>query len=229
MRRKLNGDIIDELYAGEQQDIFVLSVLGIENKGTFLDIGCCYYGNNKGHIIRSNTALLEKHGWYGIGIDLQDFEEKFKQDRPNTIFIKNNALQVDYKDLFDKNNLPNPIDYLSIDLDGSGLAYSCLEKVMNTGYEFKIVTFEHDAYRGMEESDMKPQRVLMKKHGYTLVKQCDIIEDFWVNPKYISKEQYENFLHHITLDQLGLSKDNMDTHFWKQCSNINYDFSKLYI
>ena len=228
MKRKLNGEVIDELYAGEQQDIFVLSVLGSENKGTFIDIGCCYYGNTNGHLVRSNTALLEKYGWSGIGIDLQNFSEKFKQDRPNTNFIQADALKVDYKEIFEQNNLSNPIDYLSLDLDGSGLAYSCLESIINSGYEFKVATIEHDAYRGMQHTDTEPQRELMRKHGYILVRQCDIIEDFWINPKYVSKEQYEKFLYHVTLDQFGLSEDNMDTHFWKQCSDMGYDFTKLY-
>jgi hypothetical protein len=228
MRRKLNGDIIDELYAGEQQDIFVLSMLGTKNKGTFLDIGCCYHGHPDGYIVRSNTALLEKYRWKGIGIDLQDNIDKFTQYRPNTHFIKSNALDVNYSEIFEQNSFSNPIDYLSIDLDGAGLAFSCLKKVMDTKYEFKVVTFEHDAYRGMENSDMNPQRELMKNLGYILVRQCDIIEDFWINPKYISKEIYTKFIHHHTIDQFVPNTDNMNTHFWKYCSDINYDFEKLY-
>jgi hypothetical protein len=229
MRRELTGEIIDELYAGEQQDIFVLSILGTENKGTFVDIGCCYYGHENGHLVRSNSALLEKYNWTGIGIDLQNFNEKFKQDRPNTNFIQTNALDINYKEIFKQNKMPNVIDYLSIDLDGEGLAFSCLQKVLNSGYEFKIATIEHDAYRGMVESDTKPTRLLMQQYGYVLVRECNIIEDFWVNPNYISKTQYEKFIHTIDIKELWKSDDNKDTHFWKYCSDINYDFTKFYI
>jgi hypothetical protein len=229
MKRTLNGDIIDELYAGEQQDIFVLSILGTKQPGTFLDIGCCYHENQNGHIIRSNSALLEKHGWSGIGIDLRDLSENFNQHRPNTKFINSSALDIDYKELFEQNVINSPIDYLSIDLDGAGLALSCLEKVLNSGYEFKVATIEHDAYRGMVESDTKPTRLLMQQYGYVLVRECNIIEDFWINPNYISKDQYEKFIHVIDIKELGKSDDNKDTHFWKYCSDINHDFTKFYI
>jgi hypothetical protein len=220
MIRQLDGTIIDSRYAGEQQDIFVLSILGSDYKGTFVDIGC------REPINHSNTALLEKYEWKGIAIDINDHSSTWKLERPNSIFIQSNALSIEYYDIFKQIADPqNPIiDYLSIDLDGNSVAFNCLDKVIDTKYEFKIITIEHDAYRGFSESDMIPQRQLLKQQGYILVRQCDIIEDFWINPKYIKEEQYKSFIYINTTDYTPGS----EKHFWKHCQEINYDFTKLY-
>jgi hypothetical protein len=69
---------------------------------------------------------------------------------------------------------------------------------------------------------MHPQRELLKEKGYVLVRECEFVEDFWINPKYISKEQYERFVY-INL------KDRKEIHFWEYCKNINHDFTKFYI
>jgi hypothetical protein len=219
MIRNIHGEVINENFAGEQQDIFVLSVLGTEINGTFIDIGC------REPINHSNTALLEKYGWKGIAVDINDHKDQWELVRPNSIFIQSNALEIDYVNLFKQNKISNPIDYLSLDLDGGGVAFSCLEKILKSKYEFKVLTIEHDAYRGFDKTDMEPQRKLMKEYGYFLVRQCDIIEDFWINPKYIEINQYKDFIYTNTTD----SKPGEEKHFWKHCVEINYDFTKFYI
>jgi hypothetical protein len=219
MIRQLDGTVVNSKYAGEQQDIFVLSVLGVNYEGTFVDIGC------REPIDHSNTALLEKYGWRGIAIDINDHSSSWSLERPNSIFIQSDALDAQYNDLFKQiSTETSVIDYLSIDLDGGGIAYNCLDKVLNTGYEFKIITIEHDAYRGFTETDMIPQRQLLKQYGYVLVRQCDIIEDFWINPKYIKEEQYKSFIYINTTDYVPGS----EKHFWKHCTEINHDFTKFY-
>lgn len=211
-----NGIEINDWYSGGQQDIFVLSVLGINSPGTFVDIGC------KEPINHSNTALLEKYGWNGIGIDINNYSIEWKYQRPNSRFIQSDALKVDYKNVFEQNNMPNVITYLSLDLDGRGIAYKALKDIIETGYEFKILTIEHDAYSGNTFSDKIPQRELLIDKGYVLVRRCEIIEDFWINPKYVAPEQYTKFVY---ANDIG----NRELHFWEYCKSINYDFTKLYI
>jgi hypothetical protein len=73
---------------------------------------------------------------------------------------------------------------------------SVLEQIIGTGYEFKAITIEHDAYCQDENQEKIPQRNFLKERGYVLVKECEVIEDFWINPKYISLEQYELIIQH---------------------------------
>lgn len=214
--RTFEGLEINDMYSGGQQDLFVLSVLGTGTPGTFVDIGC------REPINHSNTALLEKYGWSGVGVDIGDFSFQWNLLRKNSKFIKSNALNLDYKEIFTSNNLESPITYLSLDLDGRGIAFSVLEKIIKTNYEFKILTIEHDAYAGNVNSDMIPQRALLSSAGYKMVRQCDIIEDFWINPKYINEESYSKFIYK---NEIG----KKELHFWEYCKNINYDFTKLYI
>lgn len=213
--KTFTGIELNDLYSGGQQDIFVLSTLGTKEPGTFLDVGC------REPLNHSNTALLERYGWKGVAIDINDHSNDWKKERPNTSFIQSDALLVDYKTVFEKNKLTSPITYLSLDLDGRGIAFQCLKNIIETGYEFKILTVEHDAHSGNTESDMIPQRKLLTDRGYILVRQCDIIEDFWINPKYITKEQYLKF-------QYSNKIGEEEIHFWKHCNRINYDFTKLY-
>lgn len=214
--KTFDGIEINDMYAGGQQDVFVLSILGTTEPGTFIDIGC------REPIDHSNSALLEKYGWSGVAIDLNDYSDKWKKERPKTAFIQSDALLVNYKQIFEKNNLSSPITYMSLDLDGRGIAFECLKKVIETGYEFKILTIEHDSYSGNTNSDMIPQRELLKSKGYVLVRQCDIIEDFWINPKFVTENQYSKFVYSNITNQ-------EEIHFWKHCNRINYDFTKFYI
>ena len=214
--KNLNGVDINDKYSGGQQDVFVLAILGTDYKGTFVDIGC------REPINHSNSALLEMYGWKGVAVDINNYHFDWKRDRPRSKFIQSNALDVDYSNVFKNFEFTNPIDYLSLDLDGNGVAYKCLKKIIDTGLEFKILTVEHDAYAGNAESDMLPQRKLLIDAGYKMVKKCDIIEDFWINPKHIKKENYEFFAYENTHD---LSKEK---HFWQHCKNIGYDFTKFY-
>jgi hypothetical protein len=214
--KTFEGIELNDKYAGGQQDVFVLSIIGTESPGTFIDIGC------REPVNHSNSALLEKYGWNGIAVDINDYSYGWQQERPNSIFIQSDALKLDYKNIFEQSEIGNPITYLSLDLDGRGVAFECLKNVIDTGYEFKILTIEHDAYAGNVQSDMIPQRELLKSKGYKLIRQCDIIEDFWINPKYIKDNVCDKFIYANTLDK-------REIHFWEHCNNINYDFTKLYI
>ena len=212
--RNRDGVEINDMYAGGQQDIFVICMLG-KIKGTFVDIGCRDPENH------SNTALLERMGWKGIGIDLQDYTERWTEKRPMSTFVQSDALEIDYQEKFKECGLVSPVDYLSLDLDGRGIAFKCLEKVLNSGYEFKVLTVEHDAYNGNVESDMIPQRNFLINKGYVLARKCDYIEDFWINPKYVSAEDKKEFFY-------DNDKDKVEIHFWEHCNKIDFDFFSLY-
>jgi hypothetical protein len=166
------------------QDLFVLHLIDSSEQRTFVDVGC-----HKPFII-NNTALLEECGWYGISIDIVDFSDEWSHRK--TPFIIKDALNTNYEELFLEHKLPKVIDYLNVDIEGDGARYKALAAVMESKFEFKVMTVEHDLYRGYYETEVVPQRKLLNSLGYNLVcsnvcSSSNPYEDWWINPKYITK------------------------------------------
>lgn len=173
-------------YSQSGQDVFIKKILPINN-GTFVDIGCWMPEE------LNNTLILEQLGWNGVSIDITDLSIEWLSR--NTKFVQTNALTVDYDELFDNNNLPLIIDYLSVDIEGNGHRYLALKRVLESIRDFKVITVEHDIYRGYELTEAIPQRELLSKKGYVLL--CSNVrlngnpfEDWWINPKYFKEDEY---------------------------------------
>lgn len=185
------GEMTNDIGAGDMQDIYALVVFGKEHKGTFVDLGCRH------PILHNNTYLLEQYGWSGIAVDFSDYTEEWLQSRPNSKYLNKDVFVLDFKKEFDDFGFSETIDFLSIDLDNPGSRFLALQNVLlHSGRDFKAITIEHDSYRNENVPFEKiPQRKLLSSLGYILVKDCHVIEDFWINPKYISKDQYEILIH----------------------------------
>jgi len=205
---------LNDIGAGGLQDIYALYVFGEEHKGTFVDIGCRH------PVLHNNTFLLEQYGWRGFAVDLEYFVPEWKKYRPNSTYLNRDAFTVNYKAEFDKLNSGSTIDFLSIDLELPGDRVNILKQVFETGYEFKVITIEHDAYCHPVELEKIPQREFLTEKGYILVKKCEWIEDFWINPKYINKEQYEILIQ----DNSG----EIEIHPWMFLNSVGYDWSHFY-
>lgn len=177
------------------QDIFVYNLMKGQ-PGKFLDLGCSLPKKI------NNTYLLELNGWFGISIDIQNFNEQWKER--SCPFIQSNCLTEDYNALLPKHYDSNLIDYLTLDMEGCGDRFKLLSKIMDTNYEFKIITIEHDSYMGdsFVKEEKIPQRELLKSKGYILIgsdishsKSPDLFfEDWWVNPKYFSQEEINKWV-----------------------------------
>lgn len=172
------------------QDILVSKLLN-PNKGFFVDVGCWK------PIELNNTLLLEKNGWKGVSIDILDMSNEWSIRK--TKFIQGNALEIDYTKLLNQNNAPKIIDYLTVDVEGDGYRYLALKKVLESDRVFKLITVEHDLYRGYEESEANPQRQLLTELGYLLI--CKNVtcsgnpfEDWWINPKYVDSNLYSKII-----------------------------------
>lgn len=154
------------------QDKFVAETLKNKSHGTFLDVGCHHYK------VISNTYFFEKElNWKGIGIDLDcSFQADWKIHRTNSLFICADATTLDYNKVLKNSNMPKIIDYLSIDLEPPQLSFKALEKILDTDYLFRVVTFETDAYRQTETRDIS--RELFKSKGYTFVEERAAQDDF---------------------------------------------------
>ena len=180
------------MYLGQaNQDKFVLMILKEKNNGYFLEIG----SNHPVNI--NNTYILEtKYNWKGIMIEYNsNFLPLYKQYRPNSIHIIHDATTIDYKTMFETNNMPSSIDYLQIDLEANnGSTIQTLQKLDNTifdKYKFATVTFEHDIYHSIVDNTRLQSRDIFKKRGYICVfedinnKGKNPYEDWYVHPDLV--------------------------------------------
>ena len=179
--------IPEEDYSQAGQDIFVLSLFDNDYKGWFVDIGCFVPK------FLNNTCRLEEKGWEGISLDIRELSEYWKIRK--TPFVSADALKTDYLKLFDMYNLPQVIDYLSLDIEGNGDRFNALKRVFQSNREFKVITLEHDSYRGYDGNEKLPQRKFLIENGYFLL--CSDVflsgnpfEDWWVNPKFLDEDKY---------------------------------------
>ena len=158
---------------------FVVDTLKGKCDGTFLDIGCCDYKDI------SNTYYLETElNWKGIAIDIDcNHRQGWIDNRPNSIFVCTDATTLDYSELLLQNNMPKIIDYLSLDLEPPVLTLKALEKLFETDYIFRVVTFETDYYRQQDTRDIS--RKLFESRGYKFMFDKNQQDDFYVYEKLI--------------------------------------------
>lgn len=201
-------------YAHLCQDLFAYLMIEGKQSGFYVDVGC------RDPFRTNNTWFLEeKLNWKGLSIDIVDYELVWKQRK--SIFTQMNALTGNFKVLFEKYNVPKVIDYLTHDLEGEGDRYKGLINMPFDEYEFKIITVEHDAYRGFDKTERQPQREFLFSKGYELISSNvrshagDMQEDWWINPKYISRDTFLPFL----------SESQKFNHIFKFAG---YDIDKLY-
>ena len=181
------------------QDDFVLEMFDYKKEGFFLDVGC--NGGREG----SNSYRLELNGWNGICIDINEYPEM--NIRKAKIVI-DNAIAIDYKNLFKDNNVPKDIDYASLDIDLG--TTNVLQLLPLDDYNIKIITIEHDRYLN-GDIFMNLQRKHLLDKGYMLLcndVKADILlrvenrhcsfEDWWVKPEFFN----ENLLNKIKSDNL---------------------------
>lgn len=173
-----------QYYSQANQDEFVFNILNKQSIGTFVDIG------SSEPINWNNSFFLESIGWNGICIDLGEYDYSNRKCK----YYSKDALKIDYKQLFEENNIPYIIDYLSLDIDYYTL--DCLKKIPLDKYRFKTITIEHDNYRFHDLLRFE-QREILKKHGYYLLcsditclplQSDQYFEDWWVDENYVSKE-----------------------------------------
>jgi len=189
------------MYSGEaQQDKFVLQILKEKKNGYFLEIGSSH------PMTRNNSYLLEiKYDWKGIMIEYdKKYLDYYEMYRPNSIHIINDATQVDYRALFERNNVPFSVDYLQIDLEvGNGSTLTTLQKLDNElldKYKFATITFEHDIYQSNFDNTRLASRDIFKKRGYVCVfEDVNVLgvkpfEDWYVHPDLVDMNYVDSIM-----------------------------------
>lgn len=182
------------------QDKFILNVLKKKRDGTFLELG----GHHPINI--NNTYILEKEfGWKGIMVEYDEkYLDGYKEHRENSVHIISDATKIDYKKLFEDNEMPRNVDYLQVDLEANnGSTMKTLEKLdaeIFDKHTFAVVTFEHDYYcAGEYKSTREKSREIFKKRGYVSVfedvherEPSVVFEDWYVHPDLVDMDYIKN-------------------------------------
>ena len=121
----------------------------------------------------------------------------YKKIRPNSIHIINDVTKIDYKKLFEINNVPLNLDYLQIDLEAkNGSTLNTLKKINSEvmdKHKFATITFEHDIYHTNFLNTRFASRKIFKDRGYVRV-FSDInnngypYEDWYIHPDLVDIE-----------------------------------------
>ena len=215
---KHEGDLIDKTYSQAYQDYFIIKMTNYKQEGTFLEIGSNH------PITHNNTNLLRTYyNWKGIMVEYdQSFETLYKNNCKNSIYIIDDARNVNYKKLLDDNNFPKKIDYLQIDLDVNNRStldtLELLDRTVFDTYTFATVTFEHDIYAGNFFDTREKSRNIFKNRGYVLVfpdvsvfyegKDCQF-EDWYIHPTLIENHNVYTSLKSTDIKDI-LSKTTMN-------------------
>jgi hypothetical protein len=193
-----------ESFSQAFQDYFVISMLHLKRKGTYLEIG------GKHPIEDNNTYLLEsKFDWSGVSLEWNgNYANLWETTRKNDCICADATL-VNYDELLQKKFNDTHIDYLQLDIDPSPNTLKALLKINFFKYDFSVITYEHDAYSG-GIFEREASRRILESHGYIRV-ISDVLykgssfEDWYVNPNYISEVIWKQFAgSNVNLTSLNL-------------------------
>ena len=147
--------------------------------------------------------LESTRSWKGLSFDIGDEKthccDHLKGDthayktlwetHRNTKIIIDDATKVDYKKIFQENNVPKVVDYLTMDLEPKEVTLEALKLLPFDEYQFKVITYETDEHRG--KNCVGPSREIFEKYGYTLFATVRRQDDFWVKESLIDNVFYE--------------------------------------
>lgn len=162
-----------------RQDRFAWEISRRKLIGTFLDMGSGPARDT------SNTYALERAGWTGWLCDVTNYTQEYAGIRTSPFYHMDGAA-------FPMGQLPDFVDFLSFDVDGSW--HPVAEHILFGRTRFGAITIEHDSYAGGYSNDSDPrtkQRNMLTELGYFLVcgnVRCDLgqIEDWWCDLSIIN-------------------------------------------
>ncbi len=183
-----------ETYSDAYQDIFTLKLFNNTPNGYFLDIGC------SDGVDKSNTLILERHGWKGILFDIESYHIENSRKNRKSPAVQEDVSKPDVmKKILLELDAPKTIDYISLDIDQASLI--CLQNFPLSDYRFKFMTFEHDLYSGrpdcIDRKNIAPQ--LLQKFGYVRIANNVLwnnmpYEDWFVDPLYFDMRRFDEFI-----------------------------------
>lgn len=177
-------------YSDAKQDQFAANILNFKQNGYYLDIGSCH------SMISNNTYFFQNLNWKGICVEIESSYNESYSSRKDCTYINDDATKLNYGELFEQNEFPKVIDYLSLDIDT--LSLTVLKKLPFDEYKFRVITIEHDTYL-YGDKYQKEQRNILTAKGYELIcanvyvqqpgfdrPEC-AFEDWWVHPQEFNR------------------------------------------
>ena len=145
------------------QESFVLWILNQKTDGFYIEIGASHPTN------LSNTFLLEsKFSWRGIGLEIDPKLTNYYNQNRSNLCLNLNAIETNYRDLFETQAVPMKVDYLQVDIEPPKNTYLALKRVMKSRRIFSVITFEHDLYASKFNYFWKVRAFfLLRLKGYT--------------------------------------------------------------
>lgn len=174
-------------YSQAGQESFVLNATNFKKNGYYVEIGAFHSKT------LSNTYILESvYEWSGVSFEIsKNFTEEFKEVRLNPVFNVD-ATKCDYKQMLNSVGAPKVIDYLQVDIEPARNTYKALRRILETDYQFLIITFEHDLYHSRKNLLYKllANRIL-KRIGFQCVASnvCDgslPFEDWYIHRSVVA-------------------------------------------
>jgi FkbM family methyltransferase len=186
---KLGDKKMINSYSQVGQDNWVIEMLGGKKKGFFLDVGA-YDG-----VKFSNSYMLElNYNWSGLLIEAHPSNyKKLKSTRSSDCincaitdsigFVKidghgdtsskisetgHKIESTTFKELFERCDIPNLIDYMSLDIEG--YESTSLKEFPFQTHICSLITVEHNLYLG-DDSNKKSIKETLLKNGYEIVKE----------------------------------------------------------
>lgn len=182
-----DADTIEHNFSQVYQDMFVLSMRNGKKNGTYLEVGASDAYHN------SNSALLEKFGWRGMGIEISPEHVATHASRKNPVVCQD-ALKANYHELLKLIAVDGVVDYLQLDCEPSKTTFEILLDIPFDDYKFAVITYEHDHYVDMTGSYRSKSRKYLQSMGYVLAVSdvspdgISTFEDWWVHPELIDSE-----------------------------------------
>lgn len=203
-------------YSQAGQEEWVIDYLDGLKGGFFLDIGAM-----EGKVMSNTHALEKDFGWTGLLVECKpQWIEQLKNNRssivvPYAMYSHNGWMNfrydreeivkgytnrgnpvptITFPRLFEMHEVPEVIDYMSIDIEGSELA--ALSTFPFDKHRIKVITCEHNSYLyGLENRD--GLRELLQSNGYIMIrKDVDCrdsgyqpFEDWWAHKDYVKSKQ----------------------------------------
>lgn len=181
------------------QDECVINMLNFKRNGFFLDIG------SGGGMGQSNSYFFESEmGWKGICVERGvGYTEHYKNNRPDCVFMNEDATEIDYYALLEKHQFPTRLDYLSVDIDESSI--KVLRRLPMDKYRFSVITIEHDAYRFQDQLRAEERSIINGCGGYSLLFPNVLVplgcgmgpdlpfEDWWVDTSVFDMDKLHKY------------------------------------